>query len=136
MRRRWALVLCFVVGTLVSGCHSNPTAPNSGPLAIGRWTGDDACLSVSDTGCNLVVGCGHGQFPRPTLRADGTFDVDGTYRIEVGPISIEPAPSAHFSGSVVGSRLMLTVVPSLASLPPASYSITLTGTGACVVPCV
>jgi hypothetical protein len=44
---------------------------------------------VTDSGCNLAVGCGHGQFPRPTVRADGTFDVDGKYRIEVGPISID-----------------------------------------------
>jgi hypothetical protein len=103
---------------------------------MGQWTGGGACLSVTDTACNLVVGCGHGQFRRPTLRADGTFDVNGTYRIEAGPISIEPAAPAQFSGSVSGSRLMLTVLPSVASLPPASYSMTLTGIGPCVVPCV
>jgi hypothetical protein len=91
---------------------------------------------VAASDCNLVVGCGHGQFPPPTLRADGTFDVDGTYRIEVGPISIEPAPPAHFSGSLVGSRLLLTATPTVNSLPPASYALTLTGTGSCSVPCV
>jgi hypothetical protein len=91
---------------------------------------------VTDTGCNLVIGCGHGQFLRPTLRADGTFDIDGTYRIEIGPISVDPAPPAHFSGSLVSSRLMLTVVPSVTSLPQASYSMTLTGAGTCTVPCV
>jgi hypothetical protein len=84
----------------------------------------------------LVVGCGHGQFQRPTLRADGNFEVNGTYRIEAGPISIEPAPPAQFWGLVSGSRLTLTVVPSVASLPSASYSMTLTGTGTCVVPCL
>jgi hypothetical protein len=136
MGRVGALVLSFVVGALVSGCHSGPTAPNNGPLATGRWTGDGGCLSVVNTGCNLVVGCGHGQFPRPTPRPDGTFDVDGTYRMEIGPISIEPAPPAHFSGSVIGSRLILTVVPSVASLLSASYSMMLTGAGMCVVPCV
>jgi hypothetical protein len=136
MVRLRALRLTLLVGAFVSGCHSSPTAPNSSPLAIGQWTGDGACLSVANTGCNLVVGCGHGQFPRPTLRADGTFAVDGTYRIEAGPISIEPAPPAHFSGSMTGSRLMLTVVPSITSLPQASYSMTLGGTGTCTVPCV
>jgi hypothetical protein len=39
-------------------------------------------------------------------RADGTFDADITYRIEVGQISIDPAPPA-FSGSVTGSGLIL-----------------------------
>ena len=126
-----ALVAC---GGLLA-CHQNPAGPSAGPLATGRWTGDGACLSVTDAACNLAVGCGHGQFPRPTLRADGSFDVDGTYRIEVGPISIEPAPPAHFSGVVTGSHLMLNVTPS-GSLPPASYSMTPATAGTCPIPCV
>ena len=91
---------------------------------------------MTETGCNLAVGCGHGQFPRPIIRPDGTFDVDRTYRLEVGPISINPAPPAHFSGSVNGSRFMLTVMPTGASLPPAIYSMTRTSAGACPIPCV
>jgi hypothetical protein len=121
-------------GSLIA-CHRTPAGPSEQPLAIGRWTGDGACLSVTDTGCNLVVGCGHGQFARPTVRTDGAFDVEGSYRIEVGPISIEPAPPAHFSGSVTGAGLTLKVLPS-GSLPVASYSMTPTTAGTCTVPCV
>ena len=136
MMRRWAGLF---VGTLIAcgGCLAcrNPVGPNEQPLATGRWTGDGACLSVADTVCNLAVGCGHGQFPRPIIRADGTFDVDGTYRIEVGPISIEPAPTAHFSGVVIGSRMTLNVMPS-GSLPAAGYSMTPTAAGTCPIPCV
>src|SRR5439155_7142423 len=106
--RRLFVVALVAYGGLLA-CNRNALGPSEGPLATGRWTGDGACLSVTDTGCNLAVGCGHGQFPRPIIRADGTFDVDGTYRIEAGPISIEPAPSAHFSGVVTGSRLILNV---------------------------
>src|SRR6266851_6035991 len=106
-RRARVLVVALVAFGGLLGCHDNPSGPGAGPLATGRWTGDGACLTVTDTGCNLAVGCGHGQFARPTLRADGTFDVDGTYRIEVGPVSITPAPPAHFSGSLVGSLLTL-----------------------------
>jgi hypothetical protein len=91
---------------------------------------------VTDTGCTLAVGCGHGQFLRPIIRADGTFDADGTYRIEVGPISIEPAPPAHFSGSMAGSRLTLTVIPTAGSLLPASYSMTPASNSGCPIPCV
>jgi hypothetical protein len=126
-----ALVACLYLGA----CHASPTGPGAGPLANGRWTGEGACLSVNDSGCNLAAGCGHGQFPRPMIRADGTFDVDGTYRIEVGPISIDPAPPAHFSGSVTDSRLILYVMPS-GSLAPASYSMTPTASGTCPIPCV
>jgi hypothetical protein len=130
------LVVALSMSGVASACQGNPSGPNGGPLAAGRWTGDGACLSVTNAGCNLAVGCGHGQFPRPTLRADGTFDVEGTYRIEVGPVSIEPAPPAHFSGSAIGSRLMLTVVPTGASQPPATYSMTPTTAGTCPIPCV
>ncbi len=129
------VLVAVLVGGLLA-CSRSTTSPSAGPLAIGRWTGGGACLSVTDVGCNLAVGCGHGQFARPIVRADGTFDADGTYRIEVGPISIEPAPPAHFSGSIAGSRLKLTVVPT-AGLPlPASYSMTPTGAGGCPIPCV
>src|SRR6266550_9216033 len=114
-------------------CSSNPASPVEGPLATGRWTGDGACLSVTDMTCNLAVGCGHGVFPRPTIRSDGTFDVDGTYRIEAGPVSIQIAPPAHFSGVLSNSRLILNVMPS-GSLQPATYSMTLTTTGTCPIP--
>ena len=137
MRRRGARL--FVAALIACGglfaCNRNPAGPSAGPLANGRWTGDGACLSVGDSGCNLAVGCGHGQFPRPIIRADGTFDIDGTYRIEVGPISIEPAPPAHFSGVVAGSRVTLNVTPS-GSLPVAAYSMTPTTPGTCPIPCV
>jgi hypothetical protein len=136
--RRWsvlALGIAFVAWGGLLACNHAPTGPDAGPLAAGRWTGDGACLSVTDAGCDLTVGCGHGQFAQPTVRADGTFDVEGTYRIEVGPISIAPAPSAHFSGTVTGSRLILNVMPS-GSLPSASYSMVPTSAGTCSIACV
>jgi len=91
---------------------------------------------VADAGCNLVVGCGHGQFARPSLESNGTFDVDGTYRIEAGPISIDPAPPAHFSGKLTGSTLALSVVPTASGLPPASYTLSPASPGSCTVPCL
>ena len=133
--RRLLVVALVACGCLLA-CNRSPTGPDEGPLAAGRWTGEGACLSVADAGCNLAVGCGHGQFPRPIIRTDGTFDVEGTYRIEVGPVSIEPAPPAHFSGSITDSRLILTVVPTAGSPQPASYSMTRTGAGTCPVACV
>src|SRR5437764_11133638 len=132
----WAFVGLLILGAALSGCQRSSTGPNEGPLANGRWTGDGGCLSIADEGCSLAVGCGHGQFPRPTLRADGSFDIDGTYRIEVGPVTINPAPPAHFSGSVSGSRLILTVVPTGTALQPASYSMTRSTPGTCPIPCV
>ena len=131
------IVLASLVCLLAAACTETPTQPRDTTFPTGRWTGDGACLSVAVDGCDLVVGCGHGQFAQPDVRADGTFAVSGTYRIEVGPISINPAPTATFSGVLRGQTLTLSVAPSDPSLRPASYVLQLTnGTGKCAVPCV
>jgi hypothetical protein len=131
------IVAAGLVCLLLDACAGTPTLPRETTLPTGRWTGDGACLSVSADGCDLVVGCGHGQFPSPVVHADGTFEVNGTYRIEVGPISVNPAPPAMFSGVLNVETLTLSVTPSDPSLRPASYVLQLTnGTGKCAVPCV
>jgi hypothetical protein len=120
-------VLCW----LTFGCSGSPVQPHDAPLTIGGWTGGGACLTVAADTCDLTSGCGHGQFPRPTVRADGTFEADGTYRIEIGPVSTDPAPPAHFSGVVEGSTLTLKVVPSGSALSPASYTMRPASAPAC-----
>ncbi len=122
---------------LGAACTGTPTQPRDTALPTGRWTGDGGCLSVAVDSCDLVVGCGHGQFARPDVHGDGTFEVNGTYRIEAGPISINPAPPATFSGVVKGQTLTLSVMPGDPSLRPASHVLQLTnGSGKCAVPCL
>ena len=123
---------------LFDACGDTPTQPRDTTLPTGRWTaGNGACLSVALDGCDLVVGCGHGQFLQPAVRADGTFEVSGTYRIEAGPVGINPAPPAMFSGVLRDRTLTLSVTPSDPSLQPASYVLQLTNASAkCTVPCV
>ena len=142
---RWAgagtsltrIVAASLVCLLAAACAETPTAPRDTTLPTGRWTGDGACLSVAVDGCDLVVGCGHGQFPSPVVHAGNTFQINGTYRIEVGPISINPAPPAMFSGVLRGQTLTLSVTPGDPSLRPASYVLQLTNaSGKCAVPCV
>ena len=131
------IVAASLVCLLAAACTETPTQPRDTTLPTGRWAGDGACLTVAVDGCDLVVGCGHGQFAQPDVHADGTFAVNGTYRIEVGPISINPAPPATFSGVLSGHTLMLSVAPSESLPPPGSYVLQLTnGTGKCSVPCV
>ena len=133
VRQGLGVTLVVACGCLLS-CHRNPAVLRDELLANGRWTGENACVSVTETGCDLVVGCGHGVFPRPTIRADGTFDVDGTYRVEIGPIAVDPVPPAHFSGSVGNSKLIVTVIPG-GSIPAATYSMTPASPGTCPNPC-
>src|SRR5690349_21605256 len=98
---------------LAISCAETPAQPRETTmLSAGTWTGD-GCLSVATReDCQLIVGCGHGVFSQPVVRADGTFEVDGTYRVEAGPISNTPAPAAKFSGVVRGQTLTLTVTPT------------------------
>jgi hypothetical protein len=138
-RPAWSkrLVALCLVFFLVEACGETPTQPHDMHLATGRWIGDGACLTVTADGCDLVVGCGHGQFSRPVVRADGTFEIAGTYRIEAGPVSINPAPPATFSGVLKGQTLTLGVTPSDPSLRPASYVLLFSNvSGKCAVPCV
>ena len=134
--RRWLMAAILVACS--GACGSGPATPDRGPLPEGRWIASavtGVCLSVASTGCDLVAGCGHGQFPQPVVGTDNTFAVDGTYRIEAGPVSINPGPPAHFSGSVTGSQITVTVVPT-GSLPPATYVLSPASGGRCAVPCL
>ena len=129
----WRRVALLAVIAAALSCSGNPNAPQAGPLADGHWSGGGACLTIGDS-CNMTAGCGHGVFARPTVRDDGTFDVDGTYRIEIGPVSTD-SPAAHFSGSVNGSTLTLTVTPS-GSLPKITYKLQPDAAATCGIRCV
>jgi hypothetical protein len=134
---RATLAVGVLIGCLAVACKGTPTQPQESSLPTGRWTGNGACLSVTSSGCDLVAGCGHGQFPPPTIGIDGTFTVQGTFRIEIGPVSVNPPPPALFSGVLSGQTVTITVTPSDPSLRPASYTLQLTGSvGQCAVPCV
>lgn len=118
-RRVATCLLCW----LIAGCSGSPIQPRDAPLTVGVWTDGSVCLTVTVEACELTAGCGHGQFPRPIIRADGTFEASGTYRIEVGPVGVDPAPAAHFSGVVDGATLTLKVVPTGSGLAAATYTM-------------
>jgi|SRR5580765_5270182 len=133
-------VLVAFACLLAAACADTPAQPGGATLLAGTWIGD-GCLSVAGEGCDLVVGCGHGRFPVPAVRADGTFDVDGTYRVEAGPVSTNPAPPATFSGVINGQTLTLTVTPRDASGLPGPnalhFVLQFKGPGGgCVTACV
>ena len=132
MRAR-ILLFALIAAASLSCTGSSPDAP-SGPLPDGQWGAGGACVTIADS-CTFTSGCAHGQFPRPTLRGDGTFDVDGTYRVEIGPVSYEPAPSAHFSGSVVGSKMTITVTPG-GTLQQTTYTLKPDSSAKCGINCV
>lgn len=137
MRRASIAVLLF---TLL-GCNGSPSEPRALGIAGGRWSDGSACLNVAGENefpkiCRLTAGCGQGQFIKPDVRSDGTFDADGTYGIVAGPTRQDPLPPAHFKGSLTNTTLTLTVVPSSSSIPPATYTLHMAGGETCPNRCV
>lgn len=124
VRKELRDILKLLGATLVLillGCNSNPTEPRTMVIAKGTWSSDGACLFVRTTSITLVAGCGHGEIPTPMIRPDGTFETEGTYRIEAGPVSQDPPPPAHYSGVLTNTMLTLKVEPSVPSLSAATF---------------
>ena len=136
---RWQGLAAAVglVAVLAGACGGASARPGGIPLSPGRWTDGAVCLAVAADESELIAGCGHGRFATPLVRNDGTFAVEGTYRIEAGPVGIEPAPPAAFSGRVKGHTLTLAVTPSDPSISPGSWVLQWTSAaGACAVRCL
>ncbi len=133
-------VAVLAVALSIVACNGGPTEPRAMVIADGRWTGDGACLmvrsspNISPHTSTLIAGCGHGEFPTPDIRNDGTFDVEGTYRIEAGPISNDPPPAARYSGSLTNTTLTLVVTPSLSTITPATFRLHMDPGGTCPGP--
>ena len=140
------LALLFTATMVVFGsCGGDtPTSPiqvgqpvQATALALGRWSSEErACLTVAQPEIQLVAGCWRGRFPMPVVRADGTFDADGTFSFEAGPSQDTPGAPAHFSGAVHGSTLTLTVQQTVGSPPPVSFEFSFAGEEACSPLCV
>ena len=134
--RRTLVVAVGFASLLACSCAEAPTQPQDSTIPVGQWTGSGVCLTIAAAGCDLLIGCGHGQFPLPSVGADGTFQVQGTYRIVVGPVNTNPPPPALFAGVLKGQTLTLTVTPSDPSIQPGTYVLQPTnGPVACGVVC-
>ena len=146
MRKAFTYALAASMALLLATCGGSPTDPTHNPittlggdtktLETGRWSGpgNSACLSVEPAECQLLVGCWRGHFAKPTVQSNGTFSVDGTFRFEAGPTTDQTPPPAHFTGSISGTTLTLTVQPATGS--PQTYDLTLVGSGSCPSLCV
>jgi hypothetical protein len=143
---RYASLLLVASAALLLSCsdRSSPTAPaplsQSGQavvLSLGRWSGEQAgsaCMTVAQSETSVIAGCWRGSFATPSLRSDGTFDAEGTFRFEAGPSNDTPAPAAHFSGALNGTTLTLTVRQTTGQ--QTSFALTFAGEGTCSALCV
>jgi hypothetical protein len=89
----------------------SPTEPAI-PLTRGWWTsGNGWGLRVDTAAVSVFSGCGHGEFPTPQLGRAGSFDVDGTFAISVGPPPLpgNVDPPARFLGTVSGTQLTIRI---------------------------
>jgi len=89
-------------------CSSSVLWP--GGVAGGTWGGDNAALIGDDTSAHVHIGCTFGTAHQPIVPGtDGKFDVTGEYNISVGPIMVGSNHPAHFTGTVAGRIMALTV---------------------------
>jgi hypothetical protein len=143
MRKAFTYALAASMALLLATCGGSPTDPTpninthgggeTASLAVGRWSGENVCVSVEGADVYLISGCMRGHFAKPTVQSNGTFTIDGTYRFEGGPTTNETT-NAHFTGKIAGTTLTLTVQPAGGS--SVMYEVTLAGSGSCPSLCV
>jgi hypothetical protein len=102
------------------------TADGTAGLAAGHWGGADACVDVDATQVVVRTSCAISFFVLPVLAADGSFSGDGTYQPIPGAGPADPVP-AHFSGSVNGTTLTLTIQTAHDSIGPATVKLGVQG---------
>lgn len=102
------------------------TADGTAGLAAGHWGGADACVDVDATQVVIRTSCAISFFALPLLAADGSFSGDGTYQPIPGAGPADPVP-AHFSGSVNGTTLTLTIRTARDNIGPATVKLGVQG---------
>jgi hypothetical protein len=96
---------------LVACGDESPLLPNGLQLASGTWGGENAAMLVSDESAHVHVGCTYGNIPGAvTLDGEGRFELDGSYVLRAYPVAVGPSLPAVFRGTLVRSRLLLTIV--------------------------
>jgi hypothetical protein len=96
------LTLCVVVG-----CSTPTTADLEG-----QWGGAHVNLILADTGGTVEFDCGRGTIdPGWSLTPEGRFAAIGAFYQEAGPepIAGRPPQPARYEGTLLNSRLTLTV---------------------------
>lgn len=104
--------IAVAAAIMLFACSSSgiAPAPSDGRLPLGTWGGDNAGMIVGDTAMHLHIGCTYGDVSgRIVLRANGHFDVTGSYMLRAYPIAVGPSVPARFTGQVEGSVTTVTV---------------------------
>lgn len=116
-------IILLVAILALSACdrlHS-PTEPEqTSLLGEGHFGSSQMCLDVTASSAKIATLCGSGSFPRPAVNTQGMFSVDGTYDVIFGPPppSMPPPTPVHFTGSVDGDMLVLTITSSTKTYGP------------------
>lgn len=107
MRILRVLRAAAAVPAVLTACESDPAAPADG-LVTGAWGGPEAALTVEAHGARVELPCADG-------RIDGTIELVDRAFLGAGPWWPGPVPpgdplTAHYSGTVLGDRLLLSIV--------------------------
>jgi len=130
------MILAAILAASACGRLHSPTEPLAPtPLAEGHWASTQMCLDITASSATIGAGCGTGSMPRPLVNAQGTFSVDGTFNESIGPPPQTPTMTpAHFTGSIDGETLTLTITTTYRTFGP--YKATLGSRIGCSPGCV
>lgn len=97
---------------LLASCGSSSVLMPGG-IVGGTWGGNDAALMADDTSAHVHIACTYGNVHQAVVPdANGRFDVVGEYNVRAFPVDAGVFHPAHFTGTVAGRLLSLTVTLS------------------------
>ena len=101
------MFLAAAGSALAAACASDPAAPAEDVLT-GTWGGAEAALMVDPDGARVELPCADGRIDGAIELRDGAFEGSGPWW--PGPVPPGDSRTAHYAGTVIGDRLLLSIV--------------------------
>jgi hypothetical protein len=92
----------YTVATLTLLATTAGAAPRQ--LAMGPYNANGIRVNVGEKKATVELGCASGEFARPNLKADGSFEAQGTMETDLVIMNKKPQP-AKFSGRLESGQL-------------------------------
>ena len=100
---RFLIVVCFL-----SLVVPNASIASISEFRLGSYNGKGIVVSVGDQIISVEMSCANGQFPRPSVHADGSFKAIGWLESELVMPDVHPV-STVFSGLINGDKIQFWV---------------------------
>lgn len=108
------------------------TRKKTKPVPAGTWGGMHVRLTVTANGAEVEFDCAHGSIDRRiVMDRSGRFDVNGTFELEGGPVTMPVEGStaaksfvARYRGRVTRGKMILILTRSATGYQEEEFSLT------------